>query len=127
MRGNLMGKRVDFSSRCVITPDPYFACDRVGVPYCIAKRLTLPETVNTINMRALVARVKAGADDVHGAQTVLHADGTMIDLAHCKDREAVSALRVGDVVERHLADDDVVVFADSRPCASTACKPTACA
>ena len=32
LRGNLMGKRSDFSSRTVITPDPNLALDEIGVP-----------------------------------------------------------------------------------------------
>lgn len=45
LRGNLMGKRVDFSARTVITPDPSLALDQVGVPIQIATNLTIPETV----------------------------------------------------------------------------------
>ena len=109
VRGNLMGKRVNFSARCVITPDPYFACDRVGVPYDIAKTLTVPEIVNAINIGKLTKRVRLGSEDVHGAQSIIHTDGSVTMLKHRKDRETIS-IRIGDVVERHLDDDDVVVF-----------------
>lgn len=43
LRGNLMGKRVDFSARTVITGDPNLDLDEVGVPYTIAMNLTYPE------------------------------------------------------------------------------------
>lgn len=43
MRGNLMGKRVDFSARTVITGDPNLQLDQVGVPKSIAMTLTYPE------------------------------------------------------------------------------------
>jgi DNA-directed RNA polymerase II subunit RPB1 len=43
LRGNLMGKRVDFSARMVITGDPNLALDEVGVPKSIAMTLTYPE------------------------------------------------------------------------------------
>lgn len=109
VRGNLMGKRVDFSARCVITPDPYFDCDRVGVPYHIAQRLTVPETVNPTNIRRLSERVKRGAKDVHGADSVILTTGEVVSLANCAHR-ADLVLKNGDVVERFLADDDVVVF-----------------
>lgn len=109
VRGNLMGKRVDFSARCVITPDAWFECDRVGVPEKIAMTLTYPETVNSENIRHLSERVRIGTSNVHGAQNVIHVDGCVTDLGTCKDRSAV-VLRPGDVVERFLADDDVVVF-----------------
>ncbi|KAG4992883.1 hypothetical protein JHK87_026340 [Glycine soja] len=45
IRGNLMGKRVDFSARTVITPDPTINIDQLGVPWSIALNLTYPETV----------------------------------------------------------------------------------
>lgn len=109
VRGNLMGKRVDFSARCVITPDAWFECDRVGVPHKIAMTLTFPETVNSENIRHLSERVRIGTTNVQGAQNVIHADGCVTDLGSCMDRTSI-VLRPGDVVERFLADDDVVVF-----------------
>ena len=109
VRGNLMGKRVDFSARCVITPDAWFDCDRVGVPERIAMALTFPETVNATNIRALSERVRVGTSNVHGAQNVIHVDGSVTDLGACRDRARI-VLRPGDVVERFLADEDVVVF-----------------
>ena len=109
VRGNLMGKRVDFSARCVITPDAYFDCDRVGVPYCIAQKLTILETVNAMNIKSLTIRVRKGAEIVSGAQNVIKSDGTVINLSNCVNRDDIH-LKIGDVVERYLADDDVVVF-----------------
>eukprot|EP00882_Tetradesmus_deserticola_P031896 GHRQ01036077.1.p3 GENE.GHRQ01036077.1~~GHRQ01036077.1.p3 ORF type:complete len:136 (+),score=65.65 GHRQ01036077.1:683-1090(+) len=49
IRGNLMGKRVDFSARTVITGDPNIGIDELGVPWSIAQNLTFPETVTTSN------------------------------------------------------------------------------
>jgi DNA-directed RNA polymerase II subunit RPB1 len=109
IRGNLMGKRVDFSARCVITPDAYFDCDRVGVPYKIAMNLTIPEIVNSFNIKPLSERVKRGANDIHGADCVISGNGSIISLANCKDRTKI-VLKFGDIVERFLADDDIVVF-----------------
>jgi len=108
VRGNLMGKRVDFSARCVITPDAYFECDRVGVPYSIALKLTIPETVNPMNITEMYDRVRRGCT-LQGAANLISRDGTVTDLAACKHRDDI-VLRVGDVVERFLQDDDVVVF-----------------
>lgn len=45
-RGNLSGKRVDFSGRTVISPDPNLRIDEVAVPVHVAKILTYPERVN---------------------------------------------------------------------------------
>ena len=50
IRGNLMGKRVDFSARTVITADPNLRIDQVGVPRSIAQNLTYPEIVTPFNM-----------------------------------------------------------------------------
>ena len=57
IRSNLMGKRVDFSGRSVITPDPNIELDELGVPIAIAKNLTYPEIVNDYNKEQL-KRVK---------------------------------------------------------------------
>ena len=50
VRGNLMGKRVDFSARTVITPDPNLRIDQVGVPRSIAQNMTFPEIVTPFNI-----------------------------------------------------------------------------
>ena len=48
-----MGKRVDFSARTVITPDPTINIDELGVPWSIALNLTYPETVTPYNIGRL--------------------------------------------------------------------------
>ena len=53
LRGNLMGKRVDFSARTVITPDPNLSLDEVGVPRSIARTMTICETVTPFNIEKL--------------------------------------------------------------------------
>ena len=60
VRGNLMGKRVDFSARSVITPDPNLALDQVGVPRTIALNLTFPERVTRLNINKMHALVANG-------------------------------------------------------------------
>ena len=45
-----MGKRVDFSARTVITPDPNLRIDQVGVPRSIAQNMTFPELVTPFNI-----------------------------------------------------------------------------
>lgn len=57
IRGNLMGKRVDFSARTVITPDPTINIDELGVPWSIALNLTYPETVTPYNIERLLRLV----------------------------------------------------------------------
>ena len=56
MRGNLMGKRVDFSARTVISGDPNIAIDELGVPWSIALNLTYPEIVSAHNYERCVCQ-----------------------------------------------------------------------
>jgi DNA-directed RNA polymerase II subunit RPB1 len=53
LRKNLMGKRVDFSARTVVSPDPNLSLDELGVPKSIAMNLTFPETVTQLNIEKL--------------------------------------------------------------------------
>jgi DNA-directed RNA polymerase II subunit RPB1 len=69
VRGNLMGKRVDFSARSVITPDANIDVDELGVPEEIASNLTKPEIVTPYNRDRLMAAVKNGVK-YPGAKTV---------------------------------------------------------
>lgn len=59
-RGNLSGKRVDFSSRTVISPDPNLGIDELAVPLHIAKTLTYPEHVNPHNLSRLKQAILNG-------------------------------------------------------------------
>ena len=58
-RGNLSGKRVDFSARTVISPDPNLRVDQVGVPMKVATTMTYPERVSRYNKKKLQQRVSA--------------------------------------------------------------------
>jgi len=110
-RGNLSGKRVDFSSRTVISPDPNISIDEVGVPEIIARTLTVPERITPWNIEKLRQFVINGPDKWPGANYVIRPDGRRIDLRYVKDRkELASTLAPGYVVERHLTDGDVVLF-----------------
>ena len=109
IRGNLMGKRVDFSARTVITADPNLSIDQVGVPRSIAKTLTVPERVAPYNVHALMELVRNGPEVWPGARYVVHADGRRVDLRFVKHLNDL-ALHTGFVVERHLRDDDLIVF-----------------
>ena len=63
VRGNLMGKRVDFSGRTVITADPNLTIGQVGVPESIAMTLTFPERVTTFNREWLLELITRGHDE----------------------------------------------------------------
>ncbi|KAH8813282.1 putative DNA-directed RNA polymerase II subunit rpb1 [Xylogone sp. PMI_703] len=109
LRGNLMGKRVDFSARTVITGDPNLSLDEVGVPRSIARTLTYPETVTPYNIGKLHQLVQNGPNEHPGAKYVIRSDGTRIDLRHHKRAGQIS-LEYGWKVERHIIDGDFIIF-----------------
>ncbi len=110
-RGNLSGKRVDFSSRTVISPDPYLGINEVGVPIDVAKILTVPEKVTTWNIERLRRNVINGPYNWPGANYVITPDGRRIDLRFVKDRNSLAQeIAPGWVVERHLENGDIVLF-----------------
>ena len=109
VRGNLMGKRVDFSARSVITPDANIDLDELGVPEEIATNLTFPETVNPYNRERLLSYVRNGPVKHPGAKSVyLKRDRATFRLDYVNP-ETID-LREGDVVHRHLIDGDIVLF-----------------
>ena len=109
LRGNLMGKRVDFSARTVITGDPNLSLDQVGVPRSIARTLTYPEIVTKFNISKLTALVRNGPMQHPGANYVIKSDGVRLDLKHNKNLDELR-LQYGWKVERHIDDDDVIIF-----------------
>jgi DNA-directed RNA polymerase II subunit RPB1 len=109
LRGNLMGKRVDFSARTVITGDANLSLHEVGVPRSIARTLTYPETVTPYNISKLHQLVENGPNEHPGAKYVIRSDGTRIDLRHHRRAGAIS-LEYGWKVERHLMDGDYIIF-----------------
>ncbi|KAJ1735308.1 DNA-directed RNA polymerase III subunit C1 (rpo31) [Coemansia sp. Benny D160-2] len=110
-RGNLSGKRVDFSGRTVISPDPNMRIDEVAVPERVAKTLTYPERVTPHNLSRLQRLVTNGPDVHPGANYVyLSQNGQKRYLIRSIREQTARSLRVGDVVDRHLSDGDVVLF-----------------
>ncbi|KAL2149116.1 hypothetical protein VTH82DRAFT_8464 [Thermothelomyces myriococcoides] len=112
-RGNLSGKRVDFSGRTVISPDPNLSIEQVAVPQLVAKNLTYPERVNHANIEKLRERVINGPNIWPGAQGIIKKDGAKYNLkigTESLRQKHASSLEFGDIVERHLEDNDIVLF-----------------
>ncbi|MDI6819407.1 MAG: DNA-directed RNA polymerase subunit A' [Candidatus Hodarchaeaceae archaeon] len=109
-RGNLSGKRVDFSARTVISPDPCISINEIGVPEYVAKTLTIPVRVTAHNVEELRNFVRRGPDTHPGANTVISPDGKRYDLRYADREELAKTLEQGFIVERHLMDDDIVLF-----------------
>ncbi|KAB7506534.1 DNA-directed RNA polymerase II subunit RPB1 [Armadillidium nasatum] len=109
IRGNLMGKRVDFSARTVITADPNLRIDQVGVPRSIAQNLTYPEIVTPFNMTKMMELVKRGNNQYPGAKYIVRDNGARIDLRY-HPKSSDLHLQCGYKVERHITDGDLVIF-----------------
>jgi DNA-directed RNA polymerase subunit A' len=110
-RSNLSGKRVDFSARTVISPDPNLDISEVGVPLDVAMRLSMPEKVTSWNIDEMRKFVINGPEKYPGALYIVRPDGKRIRLEFVTDREKIAeGIEPMFVVERHLKDGDVSIF-----------------
>ena len=125
-RKNMMGKRVNFAARSVISPDPLIAPNEIGVPAYVAEGLTYPERVGAHNEERLRAAVINGPRHYPGATHVEDARGHTIDLSRLsRERRTNLAKTLGaavseradgqtgvpfaKVVHRHLRDGDMML------------------
>ncbi len=108
IRYNIQGKRVEFSARSVITPDPNLSIAEIGVPMKIAMNLTFPERVTPLNKAKLLKYIQNGPHTYPGAKTIVRADGHMISLRYANNKDI--QLYQGDIVNRHLIDGDILLF-----------------
>ncbi|XP_042221179.1 DNA-directed RNA polymerase III subunit RPC1-like [Homarus americanus] len=111
-RGNLSGKRVDFSSRTVISPDPNLRINEVGVPIEVSKQLTYPEKITAHNINLMKQLVRNGPDVHPGALFVepRSTPGIKKSLRYVHREKMATELRQGDIIERHLMDGDIVLY-----------------
>ena len=115
IRGNLMGKRANFSARSVITGDPSISVGEVGVPYKIAMVLTYPDIVTPLNKEKLTALVRNGPNKYPGARSIrrrgrpIHILQKLLPLDQLNQLDTIE-LEFGDIVNRHLMDGDFVLF-----------------
>lgn len=110
-RTNLIGKRVDFSARTVISPDSNLSINEVGVPVEVAKELTIQVRVTEHNLEEVKRYIINGPDVHPGANYIIRPDGRRIHLSFVQDRKALAdSIAPGFIVERHLKDGDIVLF-----------------
>ncbi|MBN1215040.1 MAG: DNA-directed RNA polymerase subunit A' [Candidatus Lokiarchaeota archaeon] len=110
-RSNLSGKRVDFSARSVISPNPHISINEVGVPRKIAKILTIPTNVNDWNIEQMKQLILNGPNIHPGANYIIRNDRRRIDLRYVKNRKIIADMVApGFTVERHLNNGDLVLF-----------------
>jgi DNA-directed RNA polymerase II subunit RPB1 len=111
IRGNLMGKRVDFSARSVITPDPNIDINELGVPLKVAMNLTFPEIVNEYNIDEMYKLIRNGCSVYPGAKYIRKNDGKGYRTIRLKNLDVHNIkLNYGDIVDRHLKNGDGVLF-----------------
>jgi DNA-directed RNA polymerase subunit A' len=109
-RGNLAGKRVNFSARTVISPDPMIDIDEVGIPEKIAKELTVPARVNEKNVENMRKIVLNGSETWPGANYVIRPDGRRKKVTEQNKEEISKEIAPGYIVERHILDGDIALF-----------------
>ena len=109
IRKNIAGKRVNYSGRTVISPDPYIRINEVGIPYEIAKIVTVAETVNDINIKKLKDLINNG-EKYPSANYIIRPDGKRKKITEELREEIISELTPGYRVERHLQNGDIVLF-----------------
>ncbi|KAF2747026.1 DNA-directed RNA polymerase I subunit RPA1 [Sporormia fimetaria CBS 119925] len=122
-RKNMMGKRVNFAARSVISPDPNIETNEIGVPPVFAKKLTYPEPVTNHNFYDLKEAVLNGPDKWPGAVAIENEHGQVIALRkkNYEERQALanqllapSSTNVNGSrnkkVHRHLNNGDVVIM-----------------
>lgn len=122
-RKNMMGKRVNFAARSVISPDPNIETNEIGVPPVFAKKLTYPEPVTSHNFKELQQAVINGPDNWPGAAAVENENGQVINLKNKTADERLSLANQllasssantngarNKKVHRHLNNGDVVLM-----------------
>ncbi|KAL2358495.1 hypothetical protein BJ546DRAFT_12388 [Cryomyces antarcticus] len=122
-RKNMMGKRVNFAARSVISPDPNIETNEIGVPPVFARKLTYPEPVTDHNFLELKQAVMNGPDLWPGAAAIENENGQVINLKTKNEEErmalanqllAPSSTNVTGArnkkVHRHLNNGDIVIM-----------------
>ncbi len=105
IRGNLLGKRVNFSARTVISPDPMISINEVGVPDVIAQELTIDVPVTKLNMDEIKKLILSGK-----VNYVKRPDGRRMKVSEDNRSEIVENIASDWSVDRQLDDGDMVLF-----------------
>ncbi|KAF7153706.1 hypothetical protein RHSIM_Rhsim01G0223300 [Rhododendron simsii] len=108
-RGNLSGKRVEYTGRTVISPDPNLKITEVAIPLLMARTLTYPERVSHHNIEKLRQCVRNGPNKYPGAR-FLRTEGALVNLMVPARKRLADELKFGQIVDRHLEDGDIVLF-----------------
>lgn len=105
IRNNLLGKRVNFSARTVISPDPMISINEVGVPEMIAEELTVAQYLTKRNLAEVKKTIKAGE-----VNYVTRPDGRKIKVTEENRKDVADSIAIGWIADRRLRDNDIVLF-----------------
>jgi DNA-directed RNA polymerase subunit A' len=116
-RSNLSGKRVNFSARTVISPEPFLSINEIGVPEKAARELTVPVMINIFNLENIREIVKHGPEPrdelgryLPGVNYIIRPDGRRMKVTVQNAEESSKRIEVGWTVERQLMEGDIVLF-----------------
>ncbi|MCI4367287.1 MAG: DNA-directed RNA polymerase subunit A', partial [Thermoplasmata archaeon] len=117
-RSNLSGKRVNFSARTVISPDPLLSINEVGIPVEVARALSVPLEVTVHNQEIAKGLVKRGPTPAPGptgayqcgVNYLIREDGQRIKVMEKNAEACAELVSPNCVVERQLIDGDIVLF-----------------
>ncbi|ELY50707.1 DNA-directed RNA polymerase subunit A' [Natronorubrum bangense] len=109
-RGSLSGKRVNFSARTVISPDPTLSLNEVGVPDRVAKEMTQTMNVTERNLEEARRFVSNGPEGHPGANYVRRPDGRRLKVTEKNCEQLAEKVEAGWEVNRHLIDGDIIIF-----------------
>ena len=114
-RGSLSGKRVNFSARTVISPDPNMSIGEVGIPLAIANEMSVPIRVTPFNIEEVRAMVLNGPirktlSDPCGANYAIRPDNRRVRLNELTCETVAEQLEPGWAVDRQLKNNDIVLF-----------------
>ncbi|MBN1432945.1 MAG: DNA-directed RNA polymerase subunit A' [Methanomicrobiaceae archaeon] len=114
-RGSLSGKRVNFSARTVISPDPNLSIGQVGIPLAVANEMSVPIRVTPFNIEEIRQMVLTGPErhtvnSPCGANYAIRPDGRRVRLSDMTRENIAEMLEPGWAVDRQLRKDDIVLF-----------------
>jgi len=116
IRQNMMAKRVDYSARTVLSPDPTLAFGQISVPLWMAPIMTPKVRVNRYNRAELQNLLEKGRITyITFSEKPSDENAPSFQLAGTRNQVTEKyrtnyTLRDGDIVERWLQDGDIIIF-----------------
>ncbi len=108
IRQHLTGKRVDFSGRTVISPDPSLSIGEIGVPKQMAKDFTVPEKVTEENLERIKKYIEN--EEYPRAEYIEKPNGERRKITELNREEITEEIGPGYTIHRHLVDGDTTIF-----------------